>query len=126
MLLPIHLSSSPPNEWDGNPEEAAYYCSIMEAEGWRNYELVRGLVDTVAVNAVRSAIAGYTVTMAGNKEVGIVVAFEDARDGLVYLGIDQAGRTCVEPGVNEAVWTILNAARGLANGHRLAGGPATT
>lgn len=118
---PLRISTAPPNEWDGDPNEAGYYCDLRAIDDWRDYPLLRAISAKDRDAILRDGVFGYVVADSFvNREIGLLIHIDDREDGIVYCGVDHLGRVCMEPAANEALWSVANAGGDLAEGYRLA------
>ena len=106
----IRLSTSPPNEWDGDPQEASHYCDLHRFEEWKEHRLLTVVAEPFRGEALNRGIAGYRVvaTYEDQRDVGLLVCVKDEAEGVMYLGIDREGHACREPAANEALWNPAN------------------
>lgn len=112
----IRLSTSPPDAWNGDPQEASYYCDLHGLEEWKDHRLLEAAAEPFRSEALRRGTAGYLVvaTHESRYEIGLLVYLNDQAEGVIYLGIDLKGRACREPAANEALWNAANVAGKLA------------
>lgn len=120
MKLPIRISTSPPSLGDVTPEEASYYCDLIEIGDWRTYAVVEALDGATRDLLGQPSTIAYVVRTYGDREIGLLFCHEDAEDWVLYRAVDPHGHVSREPAANEALWRCANAAAELPFGYRLA------
>lgn len=111
--MELRISTSPPNDWDGDADEASHYCDIREVDDWRSSPVLARVPEPVRDGLLRSGLAGYAVAAVyADRGIGLLVCVDDEQDGVAYVGIDRHGRTSRQPAANEAFWHAANAAMG--------------
>lgn len=119
MKARIRISTSPPSEYNFPEDDASYYCDILENENWASFSIVASQADALKDRLKKHGLIGYVVRGALDKELGVVICYEDDIEDLMYCGIDYFGNARCEPAVNEALWHVANAGISLPNGCRI-------